>query len=100
MISAGYCAVESLSLGCKVIWAARRLYQGISNDALKDIQKMGFTGDNRLENLEADVGLITDYDIKRAMDEAEVIKNPEVFYLQNYLHKWASICDTAMEEIK
>ena len=98
VISAGYCAVESMALGCKVIWAARRLYQGISNDALKDISTMGFTGDNRLENLEADVELITVFDIRRAMDEAQVIKHPEVFHLQNYLHKWASICETAMEE--
>ncbi len=100
VISAGYCAVESMALGCKVIWAARRFYQGISNDALRNIQKLGFTGDNRLENLEADVAGITVFDIRRAMDEAEVIKNPEVFYLQNYLHKWVSICETAIGEIK
>lgn len=96
VFSAGYCAVEALALGCRVILTGRRVFEGVNESNLRRIMNQGYTWDNRPDNLASDVKNISAAFINNCMDAAAPIEIKENFHLTTYLMNWRQVAHNAI----
>lgn len=92
VFAAGYCAVQALAMGCRVVWTARRLYGGLNGSNLYHARNNGYTWNNWTDGLSEDVEAIGRKDVLRAINETEVLE-PEQFLLQEQIPMWKEVCE-------